>query len=492
MITKPVERVWSGIAEVDELQAENERLQRLVDEQRNVQVAGLNAMIENRRLRALLDLESLAAYDRVTGEIVGSSPSNFDQRVEINRGSLKGIKVGMPVVNDAGLVGKITQVNPETSIVMLITDPLYHVPVKVVAEVFPTPTTVPPVTVPSGLPLEDVTTTTSTTTTTTTTVPETTGPDPAPTVATTTSTSTTTSSTTLPEPIEETRETGDLNGFGGDLLPRVRFIADSPQFGRIEDGDQVLTAGGSLSLAPPGIPVGTVANVIERAGTAGLELEVELERRSGTTELPVGHPVSAADRAAMIAALLTSSLTRVIPIGMMLLALQKTLFVELQPFGVIIQMVLAFAASAGAAGGPERGAITGFVLGIMFDLVRRLPARLLRDRDGPRRIRRRLGRSHPHRHDLVAGGDLRRCRCRDRRGECAGRSPLHRRAGRVRSRDGRRSCRSWRLPRRSPVSCSSRSLDGRSSWADPSGRCRPMTDAPPERLPNTRDSRHGD
>ncbi len=275
VITKPVERVWSGIAEVDELQAENERLQRLVDEQRNVQVAGLNAMIENRRLRALLDLESLAAYDRVTGEIVGSSPSNFDQRVEINRGSLKGIKVGMPVVNDAGLVGKITQVNPETSIVMLITDPLYHVPVKVVAEVFPTTTTVPPVTVPSGLPLEDVTTTTSTTTTTTTTVPETTGPDPAPTVATTTSTSTTTSSTTLPEPIEETRETGDLNGFGGDLLPRVRFIADSPQFGRIEEGDQVLTAGGSLSLAPPGIPVGTVANVIERAGTAGLELEVE-------------------------------------------------------------------------------------------------------------------------------------------------------------------------------------------------------------------------
>jgi len=70
----------------------------------------------------------------------------------------------------------------------------------------------------------------------------------------------------------------------------------------------------------------------------------------------------------MIAAVLTSSLTRIIPVGMMLLALQKTLFVELQPFGVIIQIVMAFAASAGAAGGPERGAITGFVLGIMFDL----------------------------------------------------------------------------------------------------------------------------
>jgi rod shape-determining protein MreC len=282
VITQPIARIWSGITEVDDLKAENERLQRLVDEQRAVQVAGLNAMMENRDLRALLNLESLAAYDRVTGEIIGSSPSNFDQRVEIDRGSLNGIKVGMPVVNEAGLVGKITQVYPETSVVMLVTDTNYHVPVKVVAEVLPTPSTEPPVTAPSGLPLEDVTTTTSTTTTTTTTVPGVASGTTTTTSTTTTTPpfvptfSTTTTTTTIVEPIEETRETGDLNGRGSEQLPRVRFIADSPQFGRINIGDQVLTAGGSLSLAPPGIPVGTVANVIEQPGVAGQELEVEL------------------------------------------------------------------------------------------------------------------------------------------------------------------------------------------------------------------------
>ena len=286
VITTPVARVWSGITEVDDLKAENARLQRLVDEQRNVQVAGINAMIENRDLRAQLNLKSLAAYDRVSGEIIGSSPSNFDQRVEIDRGSLNGIEVGMAVVNEAGLVGKITQVNPETSVVMLVTDPLYHVPVKVVGEVLPPPSTQPPVTAPSGLPIDDVTTTTSTTSTTTTTLPpadtqpvDTQPVDPSAPSSTTTSTTTTSSTsttTTLPEPIEETRETGDLNGFGSEDLPRVRFIADSPQFGRPQVGDQVLTSGGSLSLAPPGIAVGTVANVIENPGTAGLELEVEL------------------------------------------------------------------------------------------------------------------------------------------------------------------------------------------------------------------------
>ncbi|MFP5488322.1 MAG: hypothetical protein ACLGHQ_08465, partial [Acidimicrobiia bacterium] len=71
----------------------------------------------------------------------------------------------------------------------------------------------------------------------------------------------------------------------------------------------------------------------------------------------------------MLAAILTSPLTRVIPIGMTFLALQKTLFIELTPFGVIVQVVMAFAAAAGVAGGPERGAVTGFTLGIMFDLA---------------------------------------------------------------------------------------------------------------------------
>lgn len=71
----------------------------------------------------------------------------------------------------------------------------------------------------------------------------------------------------------------------------------------------------------------------------------------------------------MLAAVLTSPLARVIPIGMMLLALQKTLFIELTPFGVIVQIVMAFAAAAGAIGGSDRGAVTGFTLGIMFDLA---------------------------------------------------------------------------------------------------------------------------
>lgn len=292
VVTRPASRVWRGMTEVDELEAEVDRLQELVDRQRSAEVAGDNALIENQELRALAGLESLASLDQVTASIIGQSPSNQDQRVEIDRGSGDGIRVGMPVINSAGLVGKVTQVYPETAVVMLVTDPLYHVPVKVVAEVVATPETIPEPTVPSGLAVDDVTTTTSTSTTTTTTLPGATTTIPQyfdadgnpvelpivlPSGVTTTTVPAPSTTTTTSVPIRQiTRETGVMDGLGADLLPRVRFIADSQQFGVINIGDAVLTAGGSASLAPPNLPIGRVVNKIEKPGTEGVELEVEL------------------------------------------------------------------------------------------------------------------------------------------------------------------------------------------------------------------------
>ena len=75
----------------------------------------------------------------------------------------------------------------------------------------------------------------------------------------------------------------------------------------------------------------------------------------------------------MLAAIIRSSLIRLIPVGMVMLVLQRNLFAEIQVSGVIIQVVLALAAAAGAAGGSERGAVAGFTLGIMFDLVEGTP-----------------------------------------------------------------------------------------------------------------------
>lgn len=70
----------------------------------------------------------------------------------------------------------------------------------------------------------------------------------------------------------------------------------------------------------------------------------------------------------MIAALVQGPLGRLVPVAFLLLALQTTLFADVRPAGVALQVMLAFAAAAGVAGGPERGMLAGFVCGLLFDL----------------------------------------------------------------------------------------------------------------------------
>ncbi len=59
---------------------------------------------------------------------------------------------------------------------------------------------------------------------------------------------------------------------------------------------------------------------------------------------------------------------RIIPVGLTVMAIQFSWLGSVQPFGTVVQLVLALAAASGVPGGAERGAWMGFVLGIMFDL----------------------------------------------------------------------------------------------------------------------------
>jgi rod shape-determining protein MreD len=62
-------------------------------------------------------------------------------------------------------------------------------------------------------------------------------------------------------------------------------------------------------------------------------------------------------------------LVRLFPVGLCVIAIQRTFLSEMKVFGVVLQIVLALAAAAGAGAGPERGAIGGFTLGLMYDLA---------------------------------------------------------------------------------------------------------------------------
>jgi rod shape-determining protein MreD len=71
--------------------------------------------------------------------------------------------------------------------------------------------------------------------------------------------------------------------------------------------------------------------------------------------------------------LVARPVVRIVMVGLVGLAIQATLLTQLQPFDVTLQVMLLLAASTGIAGGPERGALAGFLFGLMYDLILTTP-----------------------------------------------------------------------------------------------------------------------
>jgi rod shape-determining protein MreC len=83
---------------------------------------------ENQRLRDLLAFaETRPGIELRGGQIlartIGYDSNNFLSFIMLDLGRRHNIEVGMPVVNEQGLIGRISEVNESTSKVLLITDP---------------------------------------------------------------------------------------------------------------------------------------------------------------------------------------------------------------------------------------------------------------------------------------------------------------------------------------------------------------------------------
>ena len=280
-VSKPIANAWYGITHYDDVKDENEALRDQLENQKGAEIEAQTAITKYYELLKLYRLNSVHNYKSVFAQVVGEAPSNFQNTVEITVGTRDGIAVGMPVTDGAGLIGKVTKVYPDRSVVMLITDPQFSVQAQVLSTLdldAASSTTTTPNTAPSGRSL-DSTTSTSTSTTTTTTPPinattTTTVPgqvDAAASGTTTSSSSTTTS--TLPD-LTVRRETGVIEGQGSDR-PLLFSLIDDTALTNVKVGDRVETAGGADSLAPQSIPIGTITSVTRRLGSRSPIVEVE-------------------------------------------------------------------------------------------------------------------------------------------------------------------------------------------------------------------------
>ena len=270
-VVLPLERAWDGITNYDDLEKERDALYDQVQHMRGNDVKAQTAILEAQELLRVTQLSSALGYTSVVAQVVGDSSSNFQNTVEINVGSARGVKVGMPVTDGAGLIGKVTKVYPDHSIVLLATDPSY----AIAAQILATPGEVAEVIASSGTTPSGVIETETTSAATSTTLPF---DQPLVPTSTTSTTSTLPPSTTTTI-LKIIRETGALEGQGTGRPLVLRFTDSSSAVTSVRVGSIVDTAGGNSSLAPHGIPIGIVTQVVTETGSSNAVVEVTLNAR---------------------------------------------------------------------------------------------------------------------------------------------------------------------------------------------------------------------
>ncbi|HVW47037.1 MAG TPA: rod shape-determining protein MreC [Solirubrobacterales bacterium] len=133
---KPARDLINWVDETFDARGKNHRLEEEVRALRKEVVGGQAAIAENEEFRALLKLDKSGAipsgYGRVTGHVIGLSPTVWFTDVMIDVGSGDGVKVHDAVIDGDGLVGEVNAVTPGASKVRLISDHSSRISVRVV------------------------------------------------------------------------------------------------------------------------------------------------------------------------------------------------------------------------------------------------------------------------------------------------------------------------------------------------------------------------
>ncbi|MBW2060774.1 MAG: rod shape-determining protein MreC [Deltaproteobacteria bacterium] len=117
-----VENFWRDYFYLINAQEENQKLHQTVDRLR-AQINRLReAGLANRRLKHLLNFQTSHNLPVVGGQVVAWDPKAWFKTIVIDRGEADGLKISMPVVADAGIVGRIVGLSPHYAKVLLLID----------------------------------------------------------------------------------------------------------------------------------------------------------------------------------------------------------------------------------------------------------------------------------------------------------------------------------------------------------------------------------
>ncbi len=126
----PIGNLVSGSFNYGGAEAENVQLQNEIGRLRQRLFESQDAEAQLQQLLREQHIPFAAGIPQVLAEVISAPSSNFDQTVEIDRGTSSGVSVGMPVVGGAGLVGEVVSAGGQTAVVQLVTDPRSQVGVR--------------------------------------------------------------------------------------------------------------------------------------------------------------------------------------------------------------------------------------------------------------------------------------------------------------------------------------------------------------------------
>jgi rod shape-determining protein MreC len=113
---------WSNYVDLRHTRQQNQDLQQQIARLRLEQAAFSEDAIQGHRLQALLDFRQHYVASTVAAQVIGTSGTDLSRVLYIDKGSKDGLKPDQAVITPDGVIGKLRDVFPHTSQVLLIND----------------------------------------------------------------------------------------------------------------------------------------------------------------------------------------------------------------------------------------------------------------------------------------------------------------------------------------------------------------------------------
>lgn len=131
-VATPFQNMWNGITRYDDVADRNDELAARVAELEGAVARDADAAVQLSELLDQVDIPWIGDLNTATARVVRQPASAFSHIIGIDKGTDAGIRIGMPVVTGAGLVGRVVDVTTDRSQVQLVTDPEFRVGVRLV------------------------------------------------------------------------------------------------------------------------------------------------------------------------------------------------------------------------------------------------------------------------------------------------------------------------------------------------------------------------